>query len=497
MNMKTSILIVEDEGIIALDLKKKLEGLGYSVAAIADNAADALHCAEHLRPALVLMDISIRGDRDGIETAEEIRRWFHLPVMFVTSHSDQDTLERARITEPFGYIVKPFHGASLAPQIEMAIWKHRMEERLRASEAWLSTVVRNVADALIATNHEGDVVLMNAQAEALTGFDLVSAKGRPLLEIFQVFDEATGVPVVHPLETLFDGRELSSGAQSYKLLKRGRSEEALVEAEFSSNWDEGSLMGIIVVFRDITERRKAEEQDRLLQKMNALALMAVGLGRELAESQRGMDRSVNELMAVSRGHAVSLLADIYERTAYQQSVVQQLVTLGASDRGKPEPVDLNELVAGLEVSFKKTLGFRDVLTMKLEPNLPAIRVDVPELRRSLLRLAADARASMPDGGTVEISTGATARGVQLTIRDSGKGIRPGAKERVFDPYYQSRSGNRNPGFSLALVYHFVTLSGGAIEVESGMPEGTAYVLTFPMAEAAPDQVAAKATAALS
>ena len=106
--MKTSILIVEDEGIIALDLKKKLESLGYSVCAIADNAADALHHAEHLRPALVLMDITIRGDRDGIEVAEEIRRWFHLPVMFLTSHSDKDTLERARITEPFGYIVKPF-----------------------------------------------------------------------------------------------------------------------------------------------------------------------------------------------------------------------------------------------------------------------------------------------------------------------------------------------------------------------------------------------------
>jgi len=493
--MKTSILIVEDEGIIALDLKKKLESLGYSVAAIADNAADALHCAEHLRPALVLMDISIRGDRDGIEVAEEIRRWFHLPVMFVTSHSDRDTLERARITEPFGFIVKPFHGLNLAPQIEMAIWKHKMEEKLRASEAWLSTVVRNVADALIATNHDGEVVLMNAQAEALTGFSLAAVQGRQLLEVFQVFDEITGVPVVHPLETLYDGRELSSGARSYKLLKKGGSEEVMVEAELSSNWDEGSLMGIIVVFRDITERRRAESQNRQLQKMNAVALMAVGLGRELAESQRGMDRSVNELMAVSRGHAVSLLADIYERAAYQQSVVQQLVSLGTSNRGEPEVVDLNDVLARMEGSFKKTLGFRDVLTMKLEPDLPAIRADLPELRRSLLRLVADAREAMPDGGSLEISTCAAEAGVQLTVRDSGKGIRPGAEERVFDPYYQSRAGNRNPGFSLALVYHFVTLSGGTIEVESGMAKGTAYTLTFPVAEAAPARLLTRATMA--
>jgi len=480
--MKTSILIVEDESIIALDLKKKLESLGYSVAAIADNAADALHCAEHLRPTLVLMDISIRGDRDGIEVAEEIRRWFHLPVMFVTSHSDKDTLERARITEPFGYIVKPFHGANLAPQIEMAIWKHKMEEKLRVSEAWLSTVVRNVADALIATDHEGNVVLMNGEAGDLTGFDPDEVKGRPLLEVFQVFDEASGDAVVNPLETLYDGREIGSGARVYRLVRADGLQPALIEAEMSANRDDGSLLGIIVVFRDITERRKAEEQNRVLQKMNALALMAVGLGRELADSHRGMDRSVNELMAVSRGHAVSLLADIYERTSHQQSIVQQLISLGDADRGKPVAVNLNEVIHELEPSLRKVLGIMGTLTLKLEPGLATIRADVPELRRSLLRLVTDARQAMPEGGSVEVSTCSTVKGVCVAIRDDGKCIRPGARERVFDPYYQSRAGNRNPGFSLALVYHFVTLNGGSIEVESDQALGTTYMLTFPLAD---------------
>ena len=131
--MSTRILIVEDEGLIALDLKKKLEQAGYAVAGIEDNAEDALRSAERLRPALVLMDIRLSGPRDGIETADLIGRQFHIPVMFVTAHADRETLERAKITEPFGYIVKPFHGIDFRAQIEIALWKHKIEQRLRAS----------------------------------------------------------------------------------------------------------------------------------------------------------------------------------------------------------------------------------------------------------------------------------------------------------------------------------------------------------------------------
>jgi len=145
----TSILIVEDEGLIALDLKKKLEQAGYTVPAIADNAAAALLNVESLEPSLVLMDIRLRGPQDGIDTADQIRRRFHVPVIFVTAHADRETLDRARVTEPFGYIVKPFHSVDFRAQIEMALWKHKMEQKLRASEAWLATIFRNVADALI------------------------------------------------------------------------------------------------------------------------------------------------------------------------------------------------------------------------------------------------------------------------------------------------------------------------------------------------------------
>ncbi len=486
--METSILIVEDEGLIALDLKKKLEQVGYKVPLVADNANDAILGVEQLQPSLVLMDIRIRGPRDGIETADEIRRQFHVPVMFVTAHADRETLERAKITEPFGYIVKPFHSVDFRAQIEMALWKHKMEQKLRISEAWLSTTFRNVADALIATDREGNVAFMNTPASTLTGWDWREAKGKPLLDVFQVFEEATDLPVFHPLEAIYEGRELSTAPRTYKLRARGSADAVLVETEMSANRDEGTLLGIIVVFRDVTARRRAEKQQQQLQKMNSLALMAIGLGRELADSQRRMDDCLKQLIAQSTGASLRMLGDVYQLASYQHSIVQQLISLGKTDGGDTVTVDVNAILSELEAKFRKTLGVRRTFSMKLEPDLPWIRADSLALRENLIRLVADSRQAMPDGGSVEISTRAIHTGddpegkaelVEIALRDTGKSIRPGARDRVFEPYYQSRPGSGNPGFSLALVYQFVALNGGSIEVEANRGEGAAYLLRFP------------------
>jgi DNA-binding response OmpR family regulator len=129
--MNASILIVEDEGLIALDLRRRLEKSGFTVVMINDNGAEALQSVERLRPDLVLMDIRLRGDRDGIETADLIRRNFHIPVMFVTASADRETIFRARIAGPFDYIVKPFHNVDFRDRVETAIHEHRRTERQR------------------------------------------------------------------------------------------------------------------------------------------------------------------------------------------------------------------------------------------------------------------------------------------------------------------------------------------------------------------------------
>jgi two-component system cell cycle sensor histidine kinase/response regulator CckA len=486
--MNTTVLVVEDEGLIALDMKHKLEQAGYSVSEIVDSADDAIASVERLQPSLVMMDIRLHGPKDGIEAAAEIRSRFNVPVIFVTAHADHATLERARITEPFGYIVKPFQTINFRAQIEMALWKHKMEQKLRVSERWFAATFQSIADALIATDRDGNVAYMNQPAADLTGWESQDATGRALADVFGACDEITGLPAAPGLYEIFDGTETGSMTRTFRLTRQGNGEPVLVEAEISANRDQGTMFGIVVVFRDITARRALERQERQTQRLSALALMATGLGRELADSQNDMDASLKHLIEQSRGSMQRLLWDVFERSAHQQSIVQRLITLGKSDTGQVTTVDINEVLTGLTEKFRKTLGVRRPLHLNLQPEILAIRTDSRNLRENLVRLIADTRQATPEGGPVTISTITTSSSegkpvAQIVIRDTRKTVRPDAGERVFDPYYQSRSGSTNPGFSLALVYHYVALSGGTIHVENLPGEGSAYWLNFPAAGA--------------
>ncbi len=126
-----NILVVEDENIVALSIKNKLEMMGYSVVGTASSGEDAVVKADLFYPDLVLMDVMLRGEMDGIEAAEKIREKFDVPVIFLTAYTDDNTLERAKIAEPYGYISKPFKEQDLKSNIEMALHKHENEIRLK------------------------------------------------------------------------------------------------------------------------------------------------------------------------------------------------------------------------------------------------------------------------------------------------------------------------------------------------------------------------------
>jgi signal transduction histidine kinase/HPt (histidine-containing phosphotransfer) domain-containing protein/BarA-like signal transduction histidine kinase len=130
-----SILIVEDERIVALDIKSTLERLGYQVAETAAEGAEAVAKAGRARPDLVLMDVRLQGEMDGIEAARRIQRLYDIPVIFLTAHSDSDTLERAKASSPFGYLLKPFEEREVHLAVELAVYKHQVEQRMRQAKA--------------------------------------------------------------------------------------------------------------------------------------------------------------------------------------------------------------------------------------------------------------------------------------------------------------------------------------------------------------------------
>ena len=132
-------MIVEDEGLVALAIQKSLERLGYIVTGSVADGEDAFRVAAETAPDLILMDIRLKGDLDGIEVAERIMESQRIPVVYLTAHSDEKTLERAKLTEPFGYIVKPFDEQSLFSTVEIALYKAKLQTDLARTKACHNT----------------------------------------------------------------------------------------------------------------------------------------------------------------------------------------------------------------------------------------------------------------------------------------------------------------------------------------------------------------------
>ncbi len=169
------ILVVEDEGLIALDIENHLLALGYQVAGIAETGAKAIRLALESEPDLVLMDIRLKGDMDGIEAAASITSQLDIPIIFLTAFADPQTLDRAKLISPFGYIRKPFEAIDLHTNIEIALHKHRSELEVKQQRTWLNTILENIRDAVVGNDNHGSVNYMDQVAESITQWQKVDA----------------------------------------------------------------------------------------------------------------------------------------------------------------------------------------------------------------------------------------------------------------------------------------------------------------------------------
>ncbi|MDO5835615.1 MAG: response regulator, partial [Methanobacterium sp.] len=188
-----TILVVEDERITAEDIRAGLEFAGYKVPVICSTGEDAVQQAGRLEPDLVLMDIKLEGEMDGIEAAAEIRKSRDIPVIYLTAYSDEKTVERAKLTEPSGFLVKgqgllskPFDENELHAAIEITLYRHQMEKE---HDQIASAMLMKTSEAVIATNSTGQIRFINNLAEEITGWRKDDALGKSLQEVFLPLSE--------------------------------------------------------------------------------------------------------------------------------------------------------------------------------------------------------------------------------------------------------------------------------------------------------------------
>ncbi len=256
---KARILVVEDERIVGKDIEGRLKDLGYEVSGIASTSVKALEKVAETLPDLVLMDIKLKGDMDGIETAEAIKSRYDLPVVYLTAYADEATLNRARVTEPFGYILKPFNERELCAAIEMALYKHETEKKLAEKEEWLSTMLRSMGEGVIAVDVEGIVTLLNPVAEVLTGLRQEDALGRRFDDLCIIVEEGLqALPENFMKRAIVEGLGTESIIHSTLTVRNGRKIPVDHSVAAIRN-RKGIVTGAVLVFRGVAERKMAEE----------------------------------------------------------------------------------------------------------------------------------------------------------------------------------------------------------------------------------------------
>jgi diguanylate cyclase (GGDEF)-like protein/PAS domain S-box-containing protein len=255
----TGILVVEDEGLIAQDICRTLQRLGYMPLGPLSSGEAAISQVATLAPQLILMDISLKGKIDGIDASKAIRKDHDIPIVFLTAYSDEEAVQRAQLSQPYGFVIKPFEERELYAAIETALHRHGVEVKLQQVERWLNATLNSIGDAVIATSIDGTITFLNPVAEQLTGWSHAEAVGSSLDKVFVLYD-AEGVQLTNPLiQVLADGQmdHLPAGTQ----LQTRKGIFLAVDDSIAPIRDaRGRVSGVVIVFRDVTLQRLSQAQ---------------------------------------------------------------------------------------------------------------------------------------------------------------------------------------------------------------------------------------------
>jgi two-component system, cell cycle sensor histidine kinase and response regulator CckA len=503
------VLIVEDEGLIAEELRERLSRLGMTVVGTVDTADAAVGLAIDTRPDVVLMDIQIKGARDGVQAAGDIRREVDVPVVYLTAHSDSATLERAKDSGPFGYLLKPFQEREVVIAIEIAIHRHSLERQLKESERKYVATLASIGDAVVASDLYGHITFMNPVAEALTGWRFADARGLSADLVFRVARDSYGVAPVRPIAQAlesgkpvrFDDAELFLFSKTHEVIPVDDCAAPIVD-------DRGRVIGGVVAFRDIRSRRLAEDalrqaQEELFQsqKMESVGRLAAGIAHdfnnlltvingcsELALENPGLDETTH-----------ALLEDVLRAGGRAASLTRQFLIFGRKQVLQSRILDLTTLVTELAAMLRRLIGEDVDLTVTPDPSPISVFADPSQIEQIIVNLAVNARDAMPEGGALTIVTsratiepGRSDGAIEplpgpyalLTVTDTGHGIDEAVQAHIFEPYFTTKEIGKGSGLGLATVYGIVKQSGGFIELDSGRDRGTRFKVYLPLVDEA-------------
>lgn len=506
----TRVLVVEDEALIAEEIRDRLSSRGMTVVGVADNAADAVVLAGGEQPDLALMDIRLKGKADGVDAAVRIYREFGVPAVFLTAHSDEATLKRALRAGQFGYVLKPFQELELLVAIRMALGRHRIDLALRESQSTFRSIVAGLLEAVVATDAAHRIRYMNPAAEALTGWTLADASERPVDEVLRLRSESSDTPISTASVCAAMGDDARSQVLSARLATADEQGRA-VELAVSRVENAGRPVGASIAIYDPADRRELEARRRQAEE-------------EVRSLNRDLEARIAERTAALRQANSELEAFIY---SVSHDLRAPLRTVGGMSRMLREAIETQpapragELLDGIDENMRH-------MSMRIEALLEFSRLGSQPLNRALIDLQALANEVVAEAGPeidrcevvvgempavfadpvlvrivlsnllsnavkfssarrhprIEIGCERVDGEEVLYVRDNGVGLPMRYAEKAFEVFERLHADARFPGVGagLAIVKRIVERHGGRISIDAKVGKGATFRFTLPSPE---------------
>jgi two-component system, cell cycle sensor histidine kinase and response regulator CckA len=483
--VKASVLVVEDENIVAEDISACLKSAGYTVVGCSASGEDALVKTETYRPDLVCMDIVLAGKLNGIQTADRIIRNYNIPVIYLTAYTDEDTIEKAKITDPYGYIVKPFDDKVLLRTLDMALYKHRLQQKLRESEEKYRLLIEN-SPLGVTIFQNGHLVFVNSALCDMLGYTDRQLIGLSKQELKKLIHSDDNEQVCHHLQNcLHEFKSVSAYA-----IRVFHKDKELRWFELNINYVTfNKQAAVYMTILNITEKKHLEERLYHSQKIETIGQLSAGIAHQLNTPLAVMSSRLQILESdFEREGRTAFLHEtkkIMESLNKISNIITSLLNFSRQSIDKKENININMLVSELltfvEVNAKK----RNIqLETFLAKKLPEVQIVRNKVEQVFLNVIANAFDAMPDGGILNVRSQLIKKEqgsyAAITFTDSGTGMTKKTQKNVFEPFFTTKPAGAGTGLGLFLSYNIIKEHNGAIDIKSARGKGTSFQILIPV-----------------
>jgi len=410
LNPSIKVMVVEDEAIIARDIQMQLTSFGFAVTGTPRTAADTFRQVERDSPDIVLMDISIAGEVDGVAAADIVRTRYGLPVIYLTAHTDAATIERARLTDPFGYIVKPLGNTNMKPLITMALNKHRIERQIEHHRKMLSTILQGLPGAVLVAEPSGEILFLNQAAERLTGWAKEEAAGKGFAEVASLEDcqgRAISFQLVREAIAINETVRIPRGSA---LIARDRRAIAVSGQLAVTRGANGEPAGVFITLQDVTAEQAEEQRIRQERQM----LVAGELAHGVAQEFYALASLIGDCaQAIGGGHGDSGIEMIRRAGQIGKDMSLQLMDLRET-HGSSHAVNVSQYLLGSLSLLERFCRGGVTVNVSAEPDAGYVLSTGNHFEQMLMHLCLNGRHFLNGSGKITITASTHEEPVSLS-----------------------------------------------------------------------------------